>query len=340
MKIEQVVIQKIKDRVDPEVVLNHLGFDLTKRTGKELRAPCKIHGGDNPTGFRFNLETRTWTCYTRHCEGEEDRDLVGLVQKATGKSFVESVKFLAYLAGIDLDNKDQFGAICADTTYENAVKRELREHKANLPQDNASFPEDLIPEMIRNRPSYFSDRGFSDEILDFYEVGGWIDKWGVERATIPIRDENGVLFTVSGRRTDGDRDPKYRLLENRNKGNVLYNLHVAKDYVGSPEKILIIVEGFVDVWNLCMKGVYNVVAIMGVDITPMQASLVSKYADTAYVVLDADAAGRKAAPKVVKQLIQRGLNVKLIELPDGIDPKDLTAEEIEIHFQGVKIHHD
>jgi len=335
MKIDKQTIIRIKSIVDAEVVLDRLGFDITKRGSKELRGPCKIHGGDNPTGFRFNLDTKTWTCYTRHCEGEDNQDLVGLVQKASGRSFVESVKFLAAIAGIDLDNQEQFYEVYAQAKYDSAIKKEVREHRSRLPQElNASLQE-YLPEMIANRNSYFSDRGFPDEVLNFYEVGGWTDPYGVERATIPIRDDEGNLLTISGRRIDSDEDPKYFLIRNIKKGAVLYNLNVAKWYAGSPEGTLIIVEGFVDVWNLCMKGIYNAVAIMGTSMTPVQADLVSRYAQTAYILLDADAAGREGAPKVEKVLNKYSVTTKIIELPYGTDPKDLTDDQIQIYFKGV-----
>ena len=125
MKINPETIANIKLTVDPESVLNHLGFNIVKRGSKELRGPCKIHGGDNITGFRFNLESRTWCCYTRHCEGEGDRDLVGLVQKATGSSFVESVRFLADIAGVDLNNQEELSEQYLE------MKQKLAEGEAN-----------------------------------------------------------------------------------------------------------------------------------------------------------------------------------------------------------------
>jgi DNA primase len=332
MKIKPEIITHIKSVVDPEAVLSYLGFTIIKKGPRELRGPCKVHGGDNFTAFRFNLENRTWCCYTRHCEGDKDRDLIGLVRKTTGKSFMESVQFLADMAGIDLTNKNELSAEFLKLKQQREMRKEIQQSKRSSVASAAS--EGVLAEFEGKRSNYFSDRGFGEEILDFYEVGGTVDSKGVHRETIPIRNEGGDLLTVSMRRTDSDEDPKYILLKNVPKGGTLYNLHVAKHYTGE-DRTLILVEGFVDVWALCGLGVYNVVAVMGTDIVPNQARLIWKYAENVTVMLDPDPAGREGAERVVK-ILEKGALVDTINLPDGKDPKYLTREDLEIYFGGVQ----
>lgn len=336
MKIQPETIFRIKQVIDPELVLNYLGFHIIRRTPKELRGPCKIHGGDNPTGFRFNTETKTWCCYTKHCEADGDRDLVGLVQKATGQSFVESVKFLADLAGVSLDNQEYLSEEFLKLKQQQEIRKEVRRFKADTPVTNF-YPEEALEDLMRNRTSYFVDRGFPENLLDFYEIGGMTDSQGVHRETIPIRDEDGNLLTVSARRTDSDEDPKYLLLKNIPKGVTLYNLCTAKHYLGLP-RTLILVEGFVDVWNLALYGVYNVVAAMGTDLTPQQVRLLRIYAEEIIVAFDPDEAGRKGTERVMKAL-QWAAQVRKLELPDGKDPKNLDQVDINKYFGGM-IHND
>jgi len=331
MKVSPETVANIKHLVDPEAVLGYLGFNIIKRGPKELRGPCKVHGGDNFTAFRFNLENRTWCCYTRHCEGDKDRDLVGLVQKTTGKTFIESVQLLADMAGVDLNNQAQLSEEFLKLKQQQEIRLETQRNK-RAPVTN-TVSEEVLTEFEGRRSAYFTDRGFPKEILNFYEVGGTMDSRGIHRETIPIRNENGELLTVSMRRTDSDEDPKYVLLKNVPKGETLYNLHVAKHYVGE-DRTLIIVEGFVDVWALCGLGVYNVVAIMGTDIVPNQARLIWKYAENATIMLDPDTAGREGVPRLVKML-DKGVSLQVIDLPDGKDPKYLTKEDLEIYFGGM-----
>jgi DNA primase len=336
MKIQPETIANIKLTVDPESVLSHLGFRIVKRGGKELRGPCKVHGGDNITGFRFNLETRTWCCYTRHCEGDDSRDLVGLVQKTLNVSFVEAVRFLADIAGVDLNNQEDLSEQYLEMKQKREMEQEIKRSQPASPVTNF-FPELVLDELKPQRTSYFEDRGFPAELLDFYEIGGFTDGKGIHRETIPIRSEDGELLTISGRRTDSNEDPKYLLMKNINKGTTLYNLDVAKWYTGDVEsggdRTLILVEGFVDVWGLAMQGVFNVVAAMGTDITPNQRDLLSKYAENVIIMLDADDAGRVGAERVNKML-ERIVTTNVVILPDGKDPKDFTYNDVKTYLGG------
>ena len=325
MKIQPETIASVKQLVDPEMLLGHLGFHILRRTPRELRGPCKVHGGDNPTAFRFNIESKTWCCYTHHCEGDKDKDVVGLVQLCTKQSFVESVKFLADLCGVNLENQAQLSEEFKKIKQEQEMRTEVRQSRSHPPVISF-FPEEVVEELLPRRSDYFIQRGFPEELLDFYEIGGMTDSRGVHRETIPIRDEDGQLLTVSARRTDSDEDPKYTLMKDIKKEATLYNLHVAKEYTGV-DRTLILVEGFVDVWALSLLGVYNAVAMMGTYVTPNQARLLWKYAENITVMLDADNAGREATPKVAAML-QQGASVRVIDLPDGQDPKNLTYMDL------------
>lgn len=336
MKIQPEIVSSIKQVVDPESVLSYLGFRIVKRGHKELRGPCKVHGGDNITAFRFNTETRTWCCYTRHCEGENDRDLIGLIRKVLGVSFPEAVQFLADLAGVSLDDQTQLSEKYLELKQQREMRREIRQAQSSTPV-SSFFPEHVLEELIPQRSTYFLDRGFPSELLDFFEIGGYADSKGVHREAIPIRDEHGNLLTISGRRTDSDQDPKYLLLRDVNKGTTLYNLYVAKNYVGNiaagEDRTLILVEGFVDVWGLAMLGVYNVVAAMGTDITPTQRDLLCKYAENVIVMLDADKAG-KAGSERVQKMLEKHVNTNIINLPEGKDPKNFTYNDVKEYLGG------
>ncbi len=330
MKIQPETIARIKQICDPEMVVNYLGFRIIRKTPGELRGPCKIHGGDNFTAFRMNLETKTWCCYTKHCEGEKHRDLIGLIQLATGQSFVDSVKVLASLCGVNLEDTVEIDKEVRDFKQQQSIKKEIVQSSARSPVTSVfeeGEEEELLSRLLPERSDYFEDRGFPSELLDFYEIGGMTDGYGVHRETIPIRDEEGNLLTVSARRTDSNEDPKYTLMKNIPKEATLYNLHVAKHYVGQ-DRTLILVEGFVDVWALAMLGVYNVVAIMGTITTPNQARLLWRYAENIIVMLDADLAGRVATPKVIK-ILERGARVRSIDLPDGKDPKNFKYTDLK-----------
>lgn len=337
MKIQPETIHRIKQIIDPEAVLLYLGFHVVRRGPKELRGPCKVHDGDNPTGFRFNLETRTWCCYTRHCEGENDRDLVGLVQRVTGQSFIQSVQLLADIAGVNLNNQDDFSAEYLKLKQQREIDKEIQQAAKAKDVEIGSYPEEAVEEMMKKRSDYFINRGFPKDLLDFFQVGGMTDGKGIHRETIPIRDPEGNVLTISARRTDSDEDPKYILVKNVPKGITLYNLDVAKQYVKLP-RTLILVEGFVDVWTLSLHGVWNVVAAMGTGLTPKQVQLLSRYADEVILMFDPDEAGQQAMDRAEKML-NFHVSVKPIRLPPDKDPKNFTYADVQ-HYFGGYINHD
>jgi len=333
VKIKREAIARVKQLADPEMVLQYLGFHIVRRTPKELRGPCRVHGGDNPTSFRLNLETKTWSCYSHHCEADGFSDIIGLVQKTLHLPFVECLQLLADISGVSLENQDALSTKYIQLKQEQEIAKEVQRGKKRSAAASF-FPEEIAKEVKAGRTDYFVKRGFPEELLDFFEIGGMVDSKGIHRETIPIRDPDGQLLTISGRRTDSDNDPKYWLTKNISKGDTLYNLDVAKGFVGGPPngpRTLILVEGFVDVWTLALHGVWNVVAAMGTDITQRQAELISRYAERVLLMLDPDEAGRKAMDRVEKML-SFYVDVDRIDLPDNKDPKYFTHGDVKYYF--------
>ena len=146
MKIHPATIASVKQLVDPEMLLAHLGFHIMRRTPGELRGPCKVHGGEGPTAFRFNLESRTWCCYSHHCEGDKNRDIIGLVQLCTKQSFVESVKFLADLCGINLNDQSELTEEFKKIKQQQEMLKEVRRTRSGAPV-TSFFPEEVVEEL-------------------------------------------------------------------------------------------------------------------------------------------------------------------------------------------------
>ena len=63
----RIRLSNLKDAIDPHYLVESLGFVVKKETPKELRCTCIVHGGDNPTSFRFNKERKTWVCFSHKC---------------------------------------------------------------------------------------------------------------------------------------------------------------------------------------------------------------------------------------------------------------------------------
>lgn len=344
LQYDPELVREIKEAVDPELLLTSLGFKLTKHSDRELRAPCRIHGGDNPSAFSFRTDSRRWRCYTQRCEqnkqGKQDNDVVSLVMAVLGYDFPRALEYLSSMTGISLEKSEKDYAVINKLRAERDIKNFIRtsnriiERQENLPE----LSEELVQEFILLRNDYFIKEGFSPETLETFEIGSTysLDKDKVLRATVPIRDHNGILVSVSGRRQDSDQDPRYKLTNDFKKGHVLYNLHRALTYSSDT---VIIVEGFKACWAVHESGYGNVSACMGAELVEEQALLlVSCGISNVILMLDGDAAGRKGMLTSHARL-SKYMKVLSVYLPDDTCPDDLARNDLkdllDIYIQAI-----
>ncbi|RYF47745.1 MAG: toprim domain-containing protein, partial [Cytophagaceae bacterium] len=77
---------------------------------------------------------------------------------------------------------------------------------------------------------------------------------------------------------------------------------------------------YTDVISLHQAGIKNVVASSGTSLTTEQIRLISRFTPNVTILYDGDAAGIKAALRGLDMVLEEGLNLKLLLLPDGEDP--------------------
>ncbi|MBP5177774.1 MAG: toprim domain-containing protein, partial [Clostridia bacterium] len=73
-------------------------------------------------------------------------------------------------------------------------------------------------------------------------------------------------------------------------------------------------------------GFKNAVASMGTSLTVEQARLLQRYTGTVVISYDGDAAGQHATFRGLQILKDAGLDVKVLSLPDGLDPDELIKK--------------
>ena len=86
------------------------------------------------------------------------------------------------------------------------------------------------------------------------------------------------------------------------------------------------VEGYMDAISVYNAGFKNVVASMGTSLTVEQARLLKRYAGTVLISYDGDGAGQKATVRGLEILQKEGLEVRVVTLPDGLDPDDVIKK--------------
>jgi DNA primase len=114
-----------------------------------------------------------------------------------------------------------------------------------------------------------------------------------------------------------------------NKSEILFGLNHSRGAIAK-ENAVIIVEGYFDLMSLYQGGVQNVVAASGTALTEFHANILARYAKTAYLVFDGDAAGQKATMRSLEIVLPKGINPRIFALsrPDGtkIDPDNFVNE--------------
>jgi DNA primase len=110
------------------------------------------------------------------------------------------------------------------------------------------------------------------------------------------------------------------------KSRVLYGLSWARD-AAAREKRAVLMEGYLDVARAIEHGVAEAVATCGTALTGAHARLLARWAETVVLNFDQDEAGQKAARRSLEVLLEEGLRVRIVELPEGHDPDTYLKAE-------------
>ena len=150
------------------------------------------------------------------------------------------------------------------------------------------------------------------------------------RVMFPVHNISGRVLAF-GARILGNKTEKTAKYINSpetpiyHKSDVLYGLYQAKQFIRQ-EDTCYLVEGYTDVISLYQAGIKNVVASSGTSLTHEQIRLIARYTKNVTVLFDGDAAGLKASFRGIDMLLEGGLNVRAVVLPEGEDPDTLARQ--------------
>ncbi len=172
-----------------------------------------------------------------------------------------------------------------------------------------------------------NDIGLSSDNRDIY----------VNRIMFPLTNVDGRFIGFSGRIYDSKSDNKYINTKEGpifKKRELLYHYHESIEAVRS-SKSIIIMEGFMDVIRACSVGINNCVALMGTSLTDFHIDLISRLTKNIYICLDGDPPGVHASMKAGEQFLDKGIEVKIIELPNPDDPDSYILREGKNNFEAL-----
>jgi len=145
----------------------------------------------------------------------------------------------------------------------------------------------------------------------------------------PVHSLSGKVVAFGGRiLKKDDKMAKYvnsPESEIYHKSNELYGIYFAKQAIVKQDRCFL-VEGYTDVISMHQSGIENVVASSGTSLTPGQIRLIHRFTENVTVIYDGDAAGIKASIRGIDLLLEEGLNIKVLLLPDGDDPDSFARK--------------
>jgi DNA primase len=334
-------VQRLKAVADiVQIIGEHVQL---RKSGANYQGLCPFHSEKTPS-FMVN-PARRWF----HCFGcGEGGDIFKFLMLYHRQTFPEVLKNLAAryqveLPQMQLSSADKEKLQKKEALFEVNEKAALLYHHLLLENSRAEparaylkkrgIPEELAarfrlgfaPEswdfLLRNLSRSFTPTLLSEAgLLIEKEQGGYFDRFR-NRLLFPITDLSGRVVAFSGRLLR-DGQPKYLNSPESplfSKSHTLFGMAQNRDNIRRSGTCLI-VEGNFDMLSLVAHGVDNVVAPLGTALTAAHLRILKGYAGEAVLLFDGDAAGLKAAMRLVPLFLSEQLSARVAILPSGHDP--------------------
>jgi DNA primase len=336
-----VDFDEIKKRVSLEQILAHYNCSLSefkaKEGGKSLYGVCPIHGGYTKA-FKVTLSRNIWKCFG--CDrGGDIFDLVVEMEEID----LENKNMARREAGIKIIQWFGLERASIEKGKRKVVKNKVKEEekgKSLTSVDSESRGEVKIAlpfgkplKSIEPNHDYLLKRGLNSETIAHFGLGYFYGRGMMSgRVVIPIHNEMNVLVAYAGRLVKEDNDkPKYLFPPNFKKGSVVYNLNRAKEFIKKTKRV-ILVEGFFSVFALYQAGIFNVVSLMGCEMTKEQEDLIVDVCQgksgCVSLMLDNDTSGLAARREIASRLIRKTHIMYVDMKEEGCQPDHLSKDEL------------
>lgn len=349
----------IKEEVKAAADIVEVVSDYVKlrRTGSNFQGLCPFHNEKSPS-FNVSPSLGIYKCFG--CG--ESGDVFSFVMKQDGISFTEAIRTLGTRFGVDVpeetrpENDERFrekeGVYHALAFAGKFYFRQLVELPEALEARKYLDKRGFTGQTLRKYGVGYAPVAY-DAMLKaaraagvnerYMELAGLI-KYGQNgesayevfrgRIMFPIFNTSGKVIAFGGRimesaaSSDARKAPKYINSPQTlvyNKSEVLYGLHVAKNEIRKNSES-ILVEGYTDVLSMHQAGITNAVATSGTALTPEQLRVLHRYGETLLMIYDSDLAGQNAMSRAIDLALREGLDVRLLQLPDGEDPDSFVRK--------------
>ncbi|WP_329903586.1 DNA primase [Porphyromonas pogonae] len=356
--IDPITKQRIIDAANIVDVVSD--FVSLRKKGVSYVGLCPFHSDRSPS-FYVSPSKNICKCFS--C-GEGGSPL-HFIMKHEQLSYTEALKYLAKKYNIEVQEREE-----TDEEKREANERESLFIVNEFAKDY--FHKTLLDTEDGRLIglSYFTERGIRPDTIEKFNLGyctdsrhafsdqalksGFSTKALVDsglaypneqnklidrfrgRVIFPVQTISGKFVAFGGRiLSKKDKVAKYvnspeSLIYSKSKE--LYGLFQAKKAISKEEKCFL-VEGYTDVISMHQSGIENVVSSSGTALTVQQIRLIRRFSENVTVLYDGDAAGIKAALRGIDLLLEEGLHIKVVLLPDGEDPDSYARSHSATEFK-------
>jgi DNA primase len=342
--IDASTVDRIMDSADIVEVVQE--FVSLKRRGVNYLGNCPFHNEKTPS-FTVSPAKQIYKCFGCGKGGGS----VNFIMEHEHLTYVDSLRYLAKKFNVEIIEKEE--------SPEDVEQRNRRESLMIVSGFAQEYFSNYLMNENEGRTiglSYFRERGFREDIIQKFQLGYCPDskdkftqaaqKQGyqmefLEETGLTIKRDDWIRDRFSGRvifpfhslagrvSAFGGRilktDPKAAKYLNSpeseiyHKSKVLYGIYFAKNSISKNDKCFL-VEGYTDVLSMHQSGIENVVASSGTSLTTDQIRLIKRFTSNITIIYDGDQAGIKASLRGIDMVLEEGVNVKVVPLPDGEDP--------------------
>ena len=361
--IDRATIDKIMDATNIVDVVGE--FVTLRKAGVNYKGLCPFHDDTTPS-FMVSPSKQICKCFA--CG--EGGTAINFLMKHEQITYPEALRWLAKKYNIEIQEKE-----LTDEEKQQQSDREsmLAVNEWALKYFQDMLKND--PDGIAIGKQYFRSRGIRDDIIEKFNLGYALPKRDalaiaaqkagykpefLEKTGLCIKGEKGlhdryagrVIFpwlNVSGRvvafggrlldaRTKGVQQKYVNSPDSElyHKERELYGLFQAKKAIAKEDRVYM-VEGYTDVIAMHQCGIENVVANSGTALSLHQIKLLRRFTQNITLLYDGDEAGIHAAMRGTDMLLEEGMNLQVLLLPDGDDPdsfsKKHSASELKDYIE-------
>ncbi len=350
--IDSATIDRVMEAAQSQITDVVSEFVQLKQRGVNHIGNCPFHDEKTPS-FIVSPHKGIFKCFGCGKGG----NAVNFLMEHEHISFIDDIKYLGKKFHIHIEE--------VEATPEQLAKQNERESLMIVSEYASKFFTSSLYETDEGQSvglGYFKERGFTNDIIKKFQLGyspemrdaftkqaemhghklDFLEKTGLTivgdgykadrfrgRVIFPIHSLSGKVIAFGGRilKTDAKAAKYLNSPESEiyHKSRILYGIYFARQEISKRDRVYL-VEGYTDVLSFHQAGIENVVASSGTALTPDQIKLMARFSNNITLIFDGDSAGINAAMRGIDLVLEEGMNVKVLLLPDGEDPDSFAKK--------------